>query len=227
MKTHPTLLGAALVSLLATAACNGSDGVVAECEPFLDTTEEATPLTIAIENDSPDPIYLVSNGCSSDVEIILRDENGDFVARDGNGGCGYQTCEVLMDEPMYDCAAACAVPPTVMIAPGGRFETQWNGFVMKQVDMPSSCFADTQSQMTTCSQLQVAEEGSYTAGFNVATELTCQTGDPNADCTCTPDANGVCVIDFGYAESMTEALGQALYPSETTIDIVYGDGLGS
>ena len=34
-------------------------------------------------------------------------------------------------------------------------------------------------------------------------------------------------MDFGWAESMTEALGEALYPSQTTIDIVYGDGLGS
>ncbi|MEQ9323819.1 MAG: hypothetical protein RIF41_31940 [Polyangiaceae bacterium] len=226
MKTNTTLLGAALVSLLAAAACNGSDDVTAECEPFLDTTEEATPLTIAIENNSPDPIYLVSNGCSTDVELILRDPNGDFVPRFG-GACGNQTCEVLMDEPVLTCDAACAVPPTVMIAPGGRFETEWDGFVMKQVEMPSSCFADTQSQLSTCAQLQVAEEGSYSAGFNVATEITCQSGDPNDNCDCTPDENGLCTIDFGYAETMTETLAEALYPSETAIEIVYGDGLGS
>lgn len=226
MKTNTTLLGAVLVSLLATAACNGSDDVTAECEPFLDTTEEATPMTIAIENNSPDPIYLVSNGCSSQVELILRDASGDFVPRFGDG-CGNQTCEVLMEEPSLECPAICAQPPTVMIAPGGRFETEWDGLTMTQVEMPSSCFADTQSQLSTCSQLQVAEEGVYTAGFNVASEITCQTGDPNEDCSCTPDESGVCTIDFGYAESMTEALAEALYPSETAIDIVYGDGLGS
>ena len=226
MSTNPTFLGAVLVSMLAAAACTGSDDVTAECEPFLDTTDEATPVTITIENDSPDPIYLVSQGCRSDVELILRDASGNAVSRD-TAGCGSQTCEVLMEEPRQDCAAICAQPPTVMIAPGGRFETQWDGFVMKQVEMPSSCFADTQNAIATCSQRQVADDGTYVAGFNVATEITCDAGGTNQDCTCTPDDDGVCVIDFGWAESMTEALGEALYPSQTTIDIVYGDGLGS
>ena len=61
----------------------------------------------------------------------------------------------------------------------------------------------------------------------VATEITCQSGDPNESCDCTPDENGLCTIDFGYAETMTETLAEALYPSETAIEIVYGDGLGS
>jgi hypothetical protein len=226
MNTKTILLGAALASMLATAACNDSETTIPEdCEPFLDTNEEAAPVTIAIENNSPDPIYLVSTGCSSDVELILRDGAGDYVSRWGSA-CGIQTCEVLMEEPRYECLADCAQPPTVMVAPGGRYETTWDGFVMEQVEMPSGCFSEAQSAATTCSQLQVAPDGVYAAGFNVATAITCDTG-LNADCTCTPDESGTCTIDFGYAETMTEAIGEAAYPSETTIDIVYGEGLGS
>jgi len=227
MTTKTLLFGAALATMFATAACGTDTDVASECEPFLDTTEEATPVTVAIENDSPDPIFLVSTGCSSEVELLLRDGDGAYVDR-GIGSCGPQTCEQLMEEPRYDCAALCAQPPTVMVAPGGRYETTWDGFVFTQTEMPSGCFADATTQgQASCSQKLVAGEGVYTAGFNVATAITCNGGAPDQDCTCTPDEDGVCVIDFGYADSMTEVTGQAQYPSETQIDIVFGDGLGS
>jgi hypothetical protein len=217
--SKPFLLGATMAGLLVSAACGSSD-VSAECAPFVDSTEGATPVTIAIENDGADPIYLVSNGCRTDVEVLVRDADGNPLSLE-TGGCG-QTCESLMDEPRQACAALCEQPPTIMIAPGGRFETTWDGVFVTQGEMPGSCYADDDSLSATCPFMETAAEGLYRAGFNVATVLSCPSAGPGEDCTCAPDESGTCSISFGYAEDASEVTGEVQYPGETQIEIVFG-----
>jgi hypothetical protein len=223
MKTKTYLLGAALVSLLsATAACNSDvDDIPVECDGFLDTTDAATPVSITITNDGADPIYLVGTDCSTTVDLVLRDADGTILSRHG-GTCGY-TCEDLMTQEI-GCAepAICAQPPTVKIAPGGSYEMAWDGFVTPTVDMPAGCFASSESELGgeagSCQQLQVAADATYQAAVSVANTIDCG----GQACDCTPDENGICMIDFAWAEDVDQAIGEIAYPADTSVTIVLG-----
>ncbi|MEZ4442914.1 MAG: hypothetical protein R3B72_27715 [Polyangiaceae bacterium] len=191
-----------------------------DCESFLDATSSQS-VTVTVRNDGPDAIYLLGTGCSATVDLELLDDAGDplpLVA----GSCTF-SCEDLQETSAI-CDAACAAPPAIMIAPGGSYALSWNGIYGEEAEMPDSCYADPQSAPDSCLQRIAAPAGNYGFSVTTATSITCA----DSTCTCTPDASGSCLIDFGFPDGETIPAGATFsYPDELEVTVVLGSGNGS
>ena len=209
----------ALLSLLAslTAAAPACKNDVetdeeALCGPYDDQAAEAEVL-VRVHNQGTEPIYLGGSGCGTWIDLLLADAQGtDLTWRVDS--CTF-TCEELRREGDFACAAGCAMPPTYMVAPGGYYETSWSGTYLSQEPMPSDCYGGV-DHPTTCQQQIVAPAGSYSVTVNVWDQVSCDV-DP---CTCTPDAQGSCPLDYAWSsDTPRQASATVSYPDELGIDI--------
>lgn len=214
------VLGAAAVVSIVLGGF-GCDGLGGEsvCEAYLD--EEAPTVTIRFKNEGTQPIFVGAQmNCADPPPFTLLNANGKVLDIDGSG-CG-SSCESMQEHGLLDCPAVCQVPAVHMIAPGGQFETQWNGTLKKPVTMPASCIQGVVEQAQSCVQRVTAPRSIYTVeaqGFSEAVGC-----GPNGDiCTCTPSADGSCQVPEpgfvnGFVLSATATLN---YPDVTTIDLVW------
>ncbi len=219
-RQHKIVL-VAMASLMA-AACgsnitdfDGSGGAGPSCQSFED---EPLPgaVVATVRNEGSAPIFLTGVGCSFDIELSVTDPDGtDRVWK--NGDCAF-TCEDLQDNAGV-CAAACAIPPVIMIAPGGSYDIEWNGALLEDAEMPEGCFFEPQSPgPQACYQRRVAVDGDYTLSTNVWPEVF-----DFDDVKCNPGPKGSCQLDAQVTGEVRAASGVVSYPSETKVDIVVSE----
>lgn len=182
----------------------GGDGP--SCDAFLPDTGLGDPVTIRIENADVVDIFLgePGSGCGSPHLYSLEMPNGDPPAiYKGSLEVCELTCAELQQSGC-ECAADCAQPYVVRIAPGGHYDATWIGYVYDTADMPAACYSDA-----TCKGA-----GSYCPIERVAPPAldvlvpaypgaTCD-GTP---CTCTPDATGSCLAFAGTVELESGPIG--------------------
>jgi hypothetical protein len=229
---RPLLASIVTISAVALAACTttitqfdddggsgGSGGAGPQCEGFDDTTER-TDVTVTLRNERAEPVFLTGLGCESDIDLRLYDDDGERMGFRG-GACHF-TCEDLQETDGV-CAADCAAPPIVMIAPGGSYELAWSGTVLAPEEMPSSCYYSPEWAAETCDLRAPAPAGTYRFEVTGYDDSWCPLDEPGA-CNCTPNADGNCNVeqytDLSAAEGAPVSATLA-FPSETATEIVF------
>ena len=216
-----------MASLMA-AACgsnvtdfDGSGGAGPSCQSFEDEplpTGRPGGVLVRVRNEGSAPIFLTGAGCTTNIELSVTDPDGkDRVWQSDD--CTF-TCEDLQDNAGV-CAAGCAIPPVMMIAPGGSYDIEWNGALFEDVEMPEGCFFEPQNPgPQACFQRRVAVDGNYTLSTKVWPDLV-----DFDDVKCTPGPEGWCQLD-NFAEVTGEVRtvnGWVNYPNETKVDIVVSE----
>jgi len=171
---------------------SGSGGGVS-CDDFADQSPPPEGVTIRLVNARNTPIYLGGdNNCAPIEWFELEGPEGPIVQR--ASGCGH-TCQGLQQ---YDnlCPEACMVPPVVVIAPGGHYDTSWAGTTFEQAPMPISCYFNPEYAPTSCDRQLVAPAGSYVASAEAFTDVACT---DLGICPCNPGPAGSCEIAYGSA----------------------------
>lgn len=197
----------------------GSGGNGTQCEGFEDTTERAD-VTVSIRNATAAPIYLTGLGCDADIDLRLYDEDDQRI--DFRAGVCHFTCEELQQSEAI-CAADCAIPPIVMIAPGGSYDMPWDGTIHRPAQMPESCYLNPEYATQGCDRRTVAPAATYQFEVSAHDDSWCPLDQPGA-CTCTPDASGSCTFEQPYGEIVGEgrpARADLVFPSETRAEIVF------
>ena len=229
-KTISRILFATLVGcgVAALAACSttvsqfdddGAGGSGPQCEGFDDVTE-STIVTLTVRNATAAPVYLSGSDCSAEIDLHLFDEDDQEVSfRTGN--CHF-TCEQLQRSEGI-CAAACALPPIVMLAPGGTYDLAWSGMVNLPVEMPAGCYFGAEYATDTCDQRIVAPSASYAFEVTGYDDSWCPLDQPGA-CECTPDASGSCLVD-SYGDIIggegVAARATLSFPSQSAVELVF------
>jgi hypothetical protein len=159
------------------------------------------------------------SGCGPIPLFALRGPDGAALTW-ARGDCTFE-CSELMDISA-DCPAICQIPPVVLIAPGGTYEIPWSGTVLRSVDMPGTCTYESTSGTVSCLMEEEAPQGDLQL-LAVAGSEAMLSDCGAADCSCTPDVSGSCVIDSGGTVSgeAVEASATLASPGETSVDIVF------
>lgn len=198
---------------------NGSGGHGTACEGFEDTAERAD-VTVSIRNTTGEPIYLTGFGCEADIDLRLYDADEQPI--DFRAGACHFTCEELQQSEAI-CAAGCASPPIVMIAPGGAYDLAWDGTIHLPEAMPESCYLNPEYATPSCDRRTLAPAAAYQLEVSAYDDSWCPLDQPGA-CSCTPDASGSCLLDQFYGEITGEGRpGRTSidFPSETRAEIVF------
>lgn len=97
-------------------------------------------------------------------------------------------CEWMLEPEGAGCLATCASPPSIRLAPGMRFETEWQPLLMIEAELPAEC-ADDPAFSGACMATRRPIAGEYLlqARFSAAGE--CVDG-----CDCEPGADGWCEL---------------------------------
>lgn len=178
----------------AFAGAGGGGAGGASCTDFADQSAPG-PVTIRIVNQLPKPIYLGGgNTCSPEPVYDLQGPSGPVPMF--AGGCG-NTCEALQQHGDW-CADACLIPPVIVIAPGGSYDTSWTGNTYETLSMPLACYFEPQYAPPTCGRRLEAPAGTYGAFVTAADSISCN---DVAICSCTPSAQGSCEIPYGASLS--------------------------
>ncbi len=224
-RDHLPLIVTVLSALTAATALSACDTTItpfdddgAVCAGFEDTTQ-TTDVAVTVRNDGASPIYITGLGCDASVDLRLYDANDQLLAY-RERVCQF-TCSELQETDAV-CAADCALPPVVMIAPGGTYELAWNGTVLDAVGMPPGCYLSPDLAGDTCEQRVVAPAGEY------ALEITAYDGsfcplDMEGACECEPDATGSCTVDIYMEVSGEGRTGRTAlsFPAEDRAEIVF------
>ncbi len=203
----------------ASGSTGGSGGGGAECSGFEDTTT-VTTVTVTVQNATAQAIYLGGTDCEIDIDLRLFDA-ADQPVRFRDGVCHFTCSELQVTDAV--CAAGCALPPIVMIAPGGSYELTFNGTMLDPVEMPTSCYFNADFATGTCDQRVVAPTGGYAFAVTGYDDSWCPLDQPGA-CECTPNASGNCTVEqFGdiLSGQGVEARASFNFPSDDTVELVF------
>lgn len=210
---------------LSLAACDSTlgpfeddGGSGGQCLGYDDTTEFAD-VSVTIRNTSAEPIYISGLGCTNNLDLRLYDAADNMLSYQ-RGACHF-TCEQLQQSSAV-CAADCAVPPVVMIAPGGTHELAWDGTIHQSAPMPTGCHLEPEYAAGSCDQRVVAPEGTYQFELTAHDDSWCPP-DSESECACTPDANGSCTVDTFYEITGVGRTARASlsFPSANAAEIVF------
>ena len=193
----------------------GGDGGATSCADFGDQAP-AQSVDVVVRNEGAENIYLSGASCAAVIDLLVDDPDGNpRVWR--SDGCTF-TCEELQQHG-GECALDCAIPPLVMLTPGGEYHLTWTGVLFEPVAMPGSCYFDAGGVQDSCYQQQVATAGDYTVRTNAWASAS---GCTEVDCLCEPDLNGACELSFGMVEgSPVEGSATVSYPTAATVEIVF------
>lgn len=244
MSTRTTLLTLlAGISIAATAACTttisqfeddgggaggsgngtgagaGTGGGQTQCEGFEDTTQ-TTDVAVTIRNDTDAPIFLGSLDCEVDIDLRLYDADDQRVSY-RPGACHFTCAELQQTDAV--CAAGCAAPLILMIAPGGTHRMAWDGTVHEPTEMPAACYFGPEFAGPSCDVRIGAPAGGYAFEVIGYDDSWCPLDQPGA-CECTPDANGTCMVEqYGdlLAGSGVPARASLEFPNNSSVEIVF------
>lgn len=197
---------------------SGSTGSGQQCLGF-DDTNETTQVTVTVRNTTDEAIYLTGLGCDSQIDLELYDANDREVSY-RRGNCHFTCAELQNTDPV--CAGGCAIPPIIMIAPGGSYDLSWDGTLHEPTEMPASCYFSSDFASPTCDVRISAPEGSYAFEVVGYDDSWCPIDLPGG-CECEPNAQGNCQVDE-FAEIFTEgrsARGQLEFPKDLSAEIVF------
>ncbi|EYF03739.1 Hypothetical protein CAP_5169 [Chondromyces apiculatus DSM 436] len=194
---------AAAATALAAGCSEGSEGGTggpAECSDY--DNEAATEVTVRFTNGSDEVIYLGSErGCGWLDAFELRDEAGAVVPW-YVGPCA-QTCATVG----LDCAADCALPPLVQIAPGGHYDMTWTGLVL--AERSDACDDSGEPLDATCQQ-QVLGAGPYEVTGMVYKAIDGCDPASSEGCACEPTTGeGACLLSYPTAPAGAKSPTQA------------------
>lgn len=181
---------APLLLLLASCSSGSTGGATTSCEGYANQSP-ANDVTVRFTNATSSALYVgMQGGCGALAPFEIHDPSGNVLTWT-LGSCD-QTCETLR-KGQFACSALCAIPPLVVIAPGGHHDFTWNGTVFEQVAMPAACYGTAGSARPTCSRQVIAEAARYE--FIGTSWLSADCG--SAACLCTPSSDGSCTINSG------------------------------
>jgi hypothetical protein len=192
----------------------------ASCTDFLPPDDLGAEVEIRLANATAADLYLGDPNltCGWYDPFSLTAVSGDPPASyQGSLQVCEQTCSELQTSGC-ECAADCAMPLAVRITPGGVYVSSWRGFVYDRPEMPAECFADP-----VCGPL-CALEAKAPPSLRVRSlaysQVTCATG----LCSCTPDADGSCVISDGppTVGGETLAADTVWQAGEASVTITFG-----
>ncbi|UQA61340.1 hypothetical protein [Polyangium aurulentum] len=205
---------ASLGIALGVAGCDG--GV---CEAFLN--EPGTTVTIRLKNERAEPIFIGSRASCFDAPPFTLRNVGNQILDIGGSGCG-SSCEGMQEHGLLTCADACSAPSMLMIAPGGHFETTWDGRLNHTVTMPAECVKGIEEQDRTCTQRVTAPRSLYQVSAQAFLDVR-DCGALAGPCSCKPSADGSCdVLDPGAVGPASLTMVSSLnYPDESTVELVF------
>jgi hypothetical protein len=132
-------------------------------------------------------------------------------------------CDYTCDDQFAgtcQCAADCALAPTIRVEPGGTFTYTWDGGLYTAVEPPAECFV--QECGPGCNRHESAPAGDYTFASQVGAEVMGCAEDMNV-CACTPNAMGWCAltsVDATMITGVTPIAAGFAYPGETAVTLV-------
>jgi hypothetical protein len=188
-----------------------------ECSEFI-PPEVGAPvqqIPVVIQNATATTIYLGATdfGCSSPPPYQTTTVGGDAV-KSYLGACEFTCADVANGG--CNCAADCALPTVILLAPGGSYTTSWSPGIFESVEMPEECYSDPTCIAPTCLLPRPASDPLLFGSSGYPT-VTCSA----MDCDCTPDASGSCQIQDATT-SGTEVLASTQWnPGDETITIVF------
>jgi hypothetical protein len=201
-----------------TTSSSGSSGSggSANCGDYADQSS-TNPVTATVRNQTANDLYLSALGCTGNIRMKLADANGTPMEWGGEA-CLY-SCEDMQGEP-FGCTADCAVPPVILVEPGGSYALEWSGMVFASADMPTACYFDPASASGGCKQHQQAGAAVYTLTAQAWTTAdNCDGG----SCACAVDSNGSCQLPGfpNVSGTAVEASATVDYPTATSLEIVF------
>jgi hypothetical protein len=205
---------AAVGIALGGAGCDGG-----MCDAYLN--EEATTVVIRFKNERAETIFVGSQAsCADPPPFDILNAGGQVLDIDGSG-CG-SSCESMQSQGILTCPAICQSPSVFMIAPGGQFETNWDGTMNKKVTMPGSCVEGVAGDTQTCTQRVEVPKSVYLVSASAFMQAT-GCGPNGASCSCALSPSGSCKVD-GFAEvggTPMVATATLKYPDATTVELVW------
>lgn len=212
-----TTLGVFALAACGSNVATGGSGGGAACASFLPPEGPPwKPVTVRFTNTQKVPLYLGNvGGCGGGDPFTITDANGTVLLSRG-GPCAY-TCADLQ-KTSCACAADCAAPVIVYIAPGASLERIWQGSIFTASTMPTRCFSDA-----TCGDNCLIEEAPTGKLTFSASLWTSADGCDPAACSCDPGLKGTCEIIGPATVGGTETKGTAVLNvgADTSVDLAF------
>jgi hypothetical protein len=220
-----TASGALLVPLLGSCTSGqGSSGQGAsgqgggaECEG-LPANEYGPPIPVRFINQTGADLYLqLTGGTCGAHPFRISGPNGEVLEWGGaSSSCSY-TCE----DVSCVCTTTCSPVPVTRITPGGTATMEWHGDVREKRKVSASCAKLKTGYCVTNGSCEVdvlAKEFPLTFAGVAYTELSCDGG----ECTCAPDANGICKLGGITSPAGEAVVAKAVFDEGgTAIDLVF------
>jgi hypothetical protein len=188
------------------------------CDAFRSTPDIGPSVTITVENQSAEPVWLASAietwGCGPLPALDILDGDGVSLQYLGEH-CSPWDCASLMK--LSDCTSNCnncGVSDIVRMEAGARTTVTWPGNRLTAMTMTPECASGTTCQRD-CKRVDQAAPGTYT--LRLVAHRAC-----DGECVCHgSDSDGFCPV-YGLLTlaAPEQATAQLDYPGETAITVV-------
>lgn len=206
-----------------SGAGGGGAGQTLSCEAFSFDAFPKIPVTIRFINQTAAPIFVPNPqpGCSYELDFTLADGQGAPLTWSADS-CVTSCAEYQVGD--CACTYACELPTADRIEPGGTLDRTWNGWIVEDTQMPSSCvdaackFSGA-SPMTTDCWIGVTPPGPIAI---TARAWTTVSGCPQDGCTCLEGADPeICVVSAEVSGAPIEVTGTIAAVTETTLELAF------
>lgn len=201
-----------------TDPTSGSSGAPS-CQDALPADVVGDPVTIKIRNSRAEPVYLdQASNCNADYAdpFGMKSDLGPFPFAQGD--C-LDSCDLIPTDAC-GCNEFCIDQPVLLLQPGATYTATWSSNVLTSVPVPESCPMG-QLCTSTCSVFQLADAGTYTVHTLASAEIVCTPGE-GGQCSCTPNADGWCWMQWDSYEAVNpvEVSAQLTIPADTAVELV-------
>lgn len=209
-------------------------GTTADCSA--NHVPNSTPLDVTIRNNGKQPIYLVT--ASPDLELgpgFFVKRSYDLIDTTSNGVVNdrgicfiYRRCTVsywcpyTFDTQNHDpCDATQAVPPPIMIAPGGAFRPPgWDGLTYTEATLPYDCqnaLCGVPVDTETMCLRALSYEGTLAVRVRTGLGVEC---DIPEECSCEVNGDGWCTLGSGTVQSPVITESEIFqFPDTPTVEV--------
>jgi hypothetical protein len=193
LRTTLVLLGALVFATACSSAAGGGGtggtGGASQCEPLI-ADGTGTPVTVRLVNQTSADLFVqigITGSCTRRHPFVVTDATNTPLATVTEDSCG-STCS------HFACTCVttytCIAPEIVRIAPQGAYAVPWNGTVLEDRTVPTSCLGSGP-----CSGAATTQDcKAWVAPKSFPLAFTAQAYPECAGGTCTVDATGSCVV---------------------------------
>lgn len=174
-------------------------------------------VTVRLVNKTGQNLYLGDPQQSCDSYRAFEVVTGDGkTLKSSLGSCEFTCSDLLAGQ--CQCAADCAAPVVTLLAADGVYTAQWDGSIFSSASLNTGCATNGCSDGACIYQ----EPATGPLGLVGGAYLDVMGCDPGP-CSCTPDANGTCLLDYPATVTGTKITASATITqvTATTVDIVF------